>query len=371
MNVFFIFFFFFPVIQLKIVTIPINKYNGKIPYPELTFPKEKYRTTFNLNTYLSFSLIQISSNYLLSSSLKDSINIQLDDEYRSNSYLIDISLTNEITIPNISVYVTLDLGWTRDKGIALGYHYKNETYSIVHQLYNNKIIEHLQFSFHNIRSYLQGNFYIGGIPNNSHLSFPYKGIIKVREDLPTWGINLNGIKYKNKKYEMSVPCIVSSGMYGIISSDNFYDIMKEKVLKGRGCVELTSSTQKYSQYFLYCVEINKEEEIEMVLGNNVFKLRIEELFNNENHSLFYSNSKNQPILHFNGSIIGVEFLNKFNYSIFDYENHQIEFYSDYLKISLLKENIDLINIILFINIFLCFFNLFLMLFCKYKIIVKQ
>ena len=74
----------------------------------------------------------------------------------------------------------------RDQGLALGYHIKDKSFSIVHQLYQKNIIDHLQFAFKNLRE-KSDQFYIGGVPNNVYLSFPYKAIIKIDETLPTWG----------------------------------------------------------------------------------------------------------------------------------------------------------------------------------------
>ena len=71
----------------------------------------------------------------------------------------------------------------RNKGLALGYHIE-EKFSIVHQLYKNKQIDHLKFALHNISPSLEGSFFIGGIPNEEHLTLPYKGVVKVDESLP-------------------------------------------------------------------------------------------------------------------------------------------------------------------------------------------
>ena len=44
--------------------------------------------------------------------------------------------------------------------------------------------------------------------------------------------------------------------------------------------------------------------------------------------VFVLNGKPNEFYKFNGIILGMKFLSLFNYTIFDYENHRLEFYSD-------------------------------------------
>lgn len=78
-------------------------------------------------------------------------------------------------------------------------------------------------------------------------------------------------------------------------------------------------------------------------------------------SLFTSNSKiPHPIHNFTGVILGAAFLNKFNYSIFDYENKQIQFYTDKYIIQNIKDNLYIMFLFCF-NIIVCICNSILLL----------
>ena len=67
-------------------------------------------------------------------------------------------------------------------------------------------------------------------------------------------------------------------------------------------------------------------------GNITIEVNIKELFSNS-ESLFTSNIEPKKMHKFEGIILGVAFINLFNYTLFDYEKKQIEFYSDTYNIS--------------------------------------
>lgn len=63
----------------------------------------------------------------------------------------------------------------------------------------------------------------------------------------------------------------------------------------------------------------------------------------------------RKVHNFNGIILGPQVISLFNYSVFDYENKQIEFYSDRYKIfSLYKHNI--IKIVFIVTMILLAIN---------------
>ena len=84
---------------------------------------------------------------------------------------------------------------------------------------------------------------------------------------------------------------------------------------------------------------------------------------------FHSNGKGESkINNFTGIILGPFFLSQFNYTIFDYENKQIEFYSDSITIeSLYKVNKAILPLLSIITILLIF-NSLLLFYYKNKLI---
>ena len=358
-------------IYSQIITLNIKSYTFDIPELEISLPKEKLSESFYLNTYLSQSIFTISEFQLLSANIKkQNIALKLDETYRSSLYISDIMI-NDILIPNISMYSTHSLGWFRDKGIALGYHYQDESFSIIHQLYKNKHISHLQFAFHNIIFQLKGNFFIGGIPDDDQYNYQYKGEIKINEDLPTWGFKLSSVKYNNKEYEMNTNCIISTGMFNMINSNVLFETMVKNIINMSSCQIKNNRMTSYSQRLLQCGSLdNINESIELIFNDKVqIQMKLSDFFATNYDSVFASNSAQRPIHNFSECILGPGFLNKFNYSIFDYEKKQIEFYSDSYIIT--TKNVSSSNylfIIIYINIILCLGNLLLII--LYKLIIK-
>ena len=84
------------------------------------------------------------------------------------------------------------------------------------------------FGYHIIdESYSIEKLYLGGIPNNTHLTFPYKGILKINETLPTWGFHLNSIIFNNSEYIINQPCIIHSVLTNTFISDDILAVIKK------------------------------------------------------------------------------------------------------------------------------------------------
>ena len=93
-------------------------------------------------------------------------------------------------------------------------------------------------------------------------------------------------------------------------------------------------------------------------------LHINDLFDGSS-SLFLSNSHRIKIHNFTGLLLGADFLSLFNYTLFDFDNKQIEFYSDYIPLSIITDNNRNINKgILSINIIMCILNVLLLFIIK-------
>ena len=93
-------------------------------------------------------------------------------------------------------------------------------------------------------------------------------------------------------------------------------------------------------------------------------LHINDLFDGSS-SVFLSNSHRIKIHNFTGLLLGADFLSLFNYTLFDFDNKQIEFYSDYIPLSIITDNNSNNNKrILSINIIMCILNLLLLFIIK-------
>ena len=74
-----------------------------------------------------------------------------------------------------------------------------------------------------------------------------------------------------------------------------------------------------------------DNKIEFVFDNIQVEFTIKDLFNYPNSKIVSNSDK--PFHKFNGVFLGIDFIRMMNYTIFDYENTQVSFYSDTIKIS--------------------------------------
>ena len=151
----------------KILSIKINGYDRYRPKISFTLPIERREVDLYLNTFLPFSIFKFPYSSMKANRIVSKETLHLDESYPSMLYYTDIKINEETTITNFSLYnvkpsTTM---YYKDKGLALGYHIKDESFSIVHQLYQQNIIDHLQFAFKNLKANSH-QFYIGGVPNN-------------------------------------------------------------------------------------------------------------------------------------------------------------------------------------------------------------
>ena len=257
--------------------------------------------------------------------------LHLISDFPSVLYHTDLIISSYITFYNLSIYcINQDVYsiYEVDQGLALGYHIKDESFSIVHQLYHKNIIEHLKFAFKNLKG-KSDRFYIGGVPNNEHLNLPYKATIKVDETLPTWGFTIDKLIFNGTEYDIGIPAIISSASDSLWISDDLYKLFKDVILKEaieeRDCRLLYMEENEY----IKCYQTVIGATYSLIINEHNFTFS-SEIFDKNRYGIIKSNKNqhNHKAHNFTGIIIGPQFLSQFNYSIFDYEKKQVEFYSD-------------------------------------------
>ena len=88
---------------------------------------------------------------------------------------------------NAHFYLPIDIG------LSLKYHIKENSFSLINNLYNGKQIDKLRFIIHNPRIKINGHLYIRSVPDNNHILLQNRGTVKIGQSLPTWGFNLTSI----------------------------------------------------------------------------------------------------------------------------------------------------------------------------------
>ena len=192
---------------------------GGDPILKANFYEENIVRNYPVNTFLSFSLLTLGT--LVDSRISASERIYLDRDYDTHRYSSSFKF-DDLLVENFSFYtLSDDYRLYQDYGFALGYHYKDESFSFVHILNNKGKISHRQFSFYNMNERVdrsERHLYLGTIPSNINTQFKYKGVMKVNEELPIWGsilgmnfigmFNLSLFDYEKNKLSFTVMYIL-------------------------------------------------------------------------------------------------------------------------------------------------------------------
>ena len=94
-------------------------------------------------------------------------------------------------------------------------------------------------------------------------------------------------------------------------------------------------------------------------------MKIKDLFAPQYPTMLVRNNKANEYYGHKGVFIGIRFLQLFNYTVFDYENKQIELYSDLYEITVIQSNTNYtIKVSYFGNSFICIACIFLLVICK-------
>ena len=155
-----------------------------------------------------------------------------------------------------------------------------------------------------------------------------------------WGCNITNLKYNNKDIEYTGNPIFHSLFYGVFYSEKLFDILIDNIFtRAINQTECTLDFTAEGSKTLYCKEIKEfNDTFEIGFNNLTMKFPISHLFEKKNEtyrSIFFSN----PYDFYNkyDLIVGVHFLNSFNYTVFNYDKGQVEFYSDTVSITMLDE----------------------------------
>lgn len=221
--------------------------------------------------------------------------------------------------------------------IGFAFHFDNENYSIVHQMYNNGTISHKSVAFSPDRgnNYENGTMFYGGIPDEFIIN-KRRAYCSVNENLQAWGCSLNKLSFNGKEYKNSYLSMFSLSDKEIIIPPMLMSFIEDEILmnyiKDNECKK--DSSGMYTEY--YCKESVMESFPELTLEFERFQVTIpiKRMF----HCDFASNCIYQIKSRENVNdmiVLGVPFMGLFDV-LFDYEAKQVVFY-DYI---LLKEVIS-------------------------------
>ena len=329
----------------KIISIPYTVASHR-PSIESSFNSNNDNINIFLNTFLPFTIVQESYYEKMEREWKvhDEVSLPLHEVVKVAHYKTNIE-TSAFFISGMSVYVAKNNVWYPDRGIGLGYKFDDEEFSLVHYLYNNKMIGNKVFAFEYLNED-NGTFYIGGVENDKHLEMKYKGECEVDERVERWGCNLTKIKFNNKEYKFNNFTLFHSTFYGKIYSNGLYDFLANNVfieeIKNKTCY---TEEIAESRYAMRCKRRFKDLEIynstiKFYFNRLMIVYPIKELFEpyglGDLKSFFYTN----PYDYYRDYdiIFSLHFLRNFNYTVYNYETKRVGFYSDRIGINTLNDS---------------------------------
>ena len=356
-------------IKAKGVAFNVSLYDEK-PSLFLNFYNEQNVKIMKCNTYLPATLTFSVSNQI-QSNIKENVTLSFTENYSTYRYISNV-LIDGVHINNFSCYFSyIGAIFSSEFGLAFGYHIINKETSIIHLLYNQGYANHIMFAFHNIREDFGSHLYIGEIPNNEHKKLPYKAIIKINEELPTWGFTLNKVKFDNETFELNASAIIANGIDGVFIYNKLYKMLEKKILTYNECEINGNAFYKGEENDILC-PMNGEvlhKEISFIFEEVEIKIEMIKLFkiygNHTMKSYFRSDDYSEHYYNFTGVFLGNFFINQFNYTIFDYEAKTVSFYSDSIHIKDNNDNFNITIVIAIVISVICLLNFVYLFFYKY------
>lgn len=311
--------------------------NRSIVIVNLTDDNIILKTGFN--TFVPFSLFKVGKLNLTTPIIKTET-VHLNNQYKSSLYSFNFKI-EETEVKDFKIYFTESHGNNRadhaDDGIGLAYKFDDESFSYIHYLYNNKMIEHLQFTFEHYDESRKGIIHFGGIPNKSYLRMPYQGVLKVNDKFGTWNTKLTGVQFGQDFYRFNNYAIIHSAFYDIFWSNALNDLMINTIFKKEIEREECFKRDYFEYSFVQCENSTLpifEKDIKFKFGNMITTVKIKQLFRYQSGHWESIINANPYMLYDDAVIMGVRFFQLFNFSVFDYENKEMRFYSDTTEIEM-------------------------------------
>ena len=349
----------------KILTFELKDENFKYSVYPLFSNQGNITFTAYINTILPFSVFNDYHDLvsLLKANWIKTKRINLIETFEVSHYKTSFEIQN-IPIIDYSLYLSTDsIQYYPDQGLGLAYKFEDNSFSIVHNLYKRNIIDHLTFTIESHRGYKNASIHFGY--TDIDLITKFKGVLKVNDDIKYWGSMLNGITFNNTYYEMNSYSIINTCINELFYSDEVFDFVYNVILsdykKDGICYK---NTTNIGLSYLTCKQKIREynNELLFLFGTTQIKLKVSDLFKPSYWGLVNSN----PYYPYrNKTVIGIHLLKMMNYTLFDYENKEIVFYSDNIEmINVIKRSSQSLRVITLLCSIICIINITVLIIIK-------
>lgn len=223
-------------------------------------------------------------------------------------------------------------------GLSLAFKFRNESFSFVHQLYNNSLIEKMMYIFESV-DINSGNIYFGGIPQNSLLQ--YSGKCKINSE--KWGCYLDNIYFTNddnNKYLYLYKTNITNnyaefdvGRQCIFVPKDFFYFIKNTFFDKYFQIRKCGFYYNFDAMYIYCNNKDEIKEaipeyISFVFENQSFRIHRDKLFKIKiDNSIIFLICNALFVEDLDKWIFGSPFLHNF-ISIFDYSDKSVTLYSN-------------------------------------------
>ena len=294
-------------------------------------------------------------------------NKNIEGELCKGNYILN---ENNITLNDFPFYYIPDKNLLQQfDSIPLKYKFKNESFSIVHHLYNNYHISHRSFSIYINNKESISIIYFGGIPQNILNQYKYKTSIKVRQDYSTWGCTLHKVNISLYSYTVNGYVSFQSNINTTYVPSTFMYYLRNTIFSryilNKSCEMITYTNPQ--KFVCLCSMLYDFPDVWFHIENVALSLTKDDLFTPGSFEkcIFLMQWKKDFSA---GWELGLPFLTKY-LTNFDYDNSLITFHSNeqfefhyeygYNDFSLEYKNLCFLMII-FISILQSFFIIYLL-----------
>lgn len=324
--------------QTTILTLPYQIIDGAISI-EVSLGTTVSSFWIGLDQSLQYSWTSVL-NYNAKSEERvelEKSDIVISGGFHQNAILYKdtLNIVKDKPIKDYYFYVvqeTMDYNINHDD-ISFGYKFKNESFSFIHLLYNNKYIDYKSYAIEPVND-KHGNIYIGGVPEEVINNFKVSNMTcDVNKKHGKWGCKMEYVFFgdisyteKNEYYANSFDMHFQAIEDNILAPLGFMIYLYEKIFEKE--INKKECTIKfYKTDYIECKEsvINKlNKDWTFVFGNNGLKIQGKKMFKCDHEQrckfLIMKNPEDNSWVF--GGLILLNYL-----SIYDYEESKITLYS--------------------------------------------
>lgn len=234
-----IIFFFFPIANNNIIEIPFNHFMSNYLL-RINFGTPNQLIEEAIDQTKNHSLFIFSQYKPEYSSTWSNYSSSFLNNWAKNRCLVN-HYSDDITFPDLNITIpdynflflnVISRFYSPPVGFGFGYKFIDEQYSLIHQLYNHKVISKRSYSFNSTHQSI-GKLFLGGVPEE--VTSQYHKMECVVDSIDdNWGCLLTKVSIGNNytyTYINKHPSYFQVSSDNLLAPDDFFDYLNETILK--------------------------------------------------------------------------------------------------------------------------------------------